>query len=121
MTGYSYSMPICASRPPAIELSTGLTDDACTRTSTSLSAGTGAGRSSRRAGAVSGRSRVTPRMAVWSVVLMVLGLSRRVGTQHWDRRSRKYYSVINDLSCYIVLMASSDPAPTAPPGILDEH
>src|SRR4051812_19952348 len=62
MTGYSYCTPICASRPAAIELSTGLTEEACTRTSTSLSAGVGSGRSSRRAGAVSGASRVMARM-----------------------------------------------------------
>src|SRR5215217_5949876 len=62
MTGYSYWTPIWASSPAAIELSTGLTEEACTRTSTSLSAGTGSDRSSRRAGAVSAESRVMARM-----------------------------------------------------------
>src|SRR4051812_18647193 len=62
MTGYSYSTPIWASMPAAIELSTGLTEEACTRTSTSLSAGVGWGRSSRRAGAVLAESRVMARM-----------------------------------------------------------
>src|SRR4051794_36974967 len=62
MTGYSYSTPYWASRPEAIEWSTGLTEEACTRTSTSLSAGVGAGRSSRRAGAVSAALRVMARM-----------------------------------------------------------
>src|SRR5215207_833480 len=47
-----------------MELSTGLTDEACTRTRISLSAGVGCGRSSRRAGWVSAESRVTARMAV---------------------------------------------------------
>src|SRR3954452_17304944 len=63
MTGYSYSTPIWASMPAAIPLSTGLTEDACTRTSTSLSAGVGAGRSSRRAGAVRWLSTVMARMS----------------------------------------------------------
>src|SRR4051794_26040300 len=62
MTGYSYCTPIWASRPAAIELSTGFTEEACTRTSTSLSAGVGSGRSSRSAGAVSAESRVMARM-----------------------------------------------------------
>src|SRR3954454_22980075 len=62
MTGYSYCTPIWASRPAAIELSTGFTEEACTRTSTSLSAGVGWGRSSRRAGAVLAESRVMARM-----------------------------------------------------------
>src|SRR3954465_12506235 len=52
-----------ASMPAAIPLSTGLTEDACTRTSTSLSAGVGAGRSSRRAGAVPWLSTVMARMS----------------------------------------------------------
>src|SRR3954447_16628168 len=65
MTGYSYWTPIWASRSAAIELSTGLAEEACTRTSTSLSAGAGSGRSSRRAGVVSAESRVMARM-VWS-------------------------------------------------------
>src|SRR3954466_12771980 len=65
MTGYSYCTPIWASRPAAIELSTGFAEEACTRTSTSLSAGVGSGRSSRRAGVVSAESRVMARM-VWS-------------------------------------------------------
>src|SRR3954449_1401589 len=62
MTGYSYWAPILASMPAAIPLSTGLTEEACTRTSTSLSAGVGSGRSSRRAGAVPAESRVMARM-----------------------------------------------------------
>jgi hypothetical protein len=47
-----------------IALSTGLTEDACTRTSTSFSAGVGAGRSSRRAGEVRWLSTVMARMGV---------------------------------------------------------
>src|SRR3954469_14841104 len=62
MTGYSYCTPIWASRPAAIELSTGFTEEACTRTSTSFSPGVGSGRSSRRAGAVSAESRLMARM-----------------------------------------------------------
>src|SRR4051794_33696949 len=62
MTGYSYSTPIWASRPAAIELSTGFAEEACTRTSTSFSARAGVGRSSRRAGAVSAALRVMARM-----------------------------------------------------------
>src|SRR3954447_9204318 len=62
MTGYSYWTPIWASRSAAIELSTGLTEETCTRTSTSLSAGVGSGRSSRRAAVVSAESRVMARM-----------------------------------------------------------
>src|SRR4051794_32935931 len=62
MTGYSYSTPIWASRPAAIELSTGFAEEACTRTSTSFSARAGVGRSSRRAGAVSAELRVMARM-----------------------------------------------------------
>src|SRR5512133_4154537 len=53
MTGNSYSTPARLSSPLAIELSTGLTEEACTRTSTSVGAGVGAGRSSRSAGGVS--------------------------------------------------------------------
>src|SRR5512133_3339709 len=53
MTGNSYSTPARLSSPLAIELSTGLTEEACTRTSTSFGAGVGAGRSSRSAGGVS--------------------------------------------------------------------
>jgi hypothetical protein len=45
--------PICLSIPVAIELSAGLAEEACTRTSTSFGAGVGAGRSSRRPGGVS--------------------------------------------------------------------
>src|SRR3954463_12309059 len=52
-----------ASMPAAIPLSTGLTEEACTRTSTWLSAGAGAGRSSRRAGAVPWLSTVMARMS----------------------------------------------------------
>src|SRR5215217_5654105 len=48
--------------PAAIELSTGLTDEACTRTRISVSAGIGSGRSLRRAGWVSDASRVMARM-----------------------------------------------------------
>src|SRR3954447_4453501 len=66
MTGYSYWTPIWASMPAAIELSTGLTEEACTRTSTSLSAGVGAGRSSRTARGVSAASRVMARMVLVS-------------------------------------------------------
>src|SRR5512133_2261751 len=53
MTGNSYSTPARLSSPLAIELSTGLTEEACTRTSTSFGAGVGAGRSWRSAGGVS--------------------------------------------------------------------
>jgi hypothetical protein len=53
MTGNSYSIPICLSIPLAIESSTGLIEEACTRTSTSFGAGVGAGRSSRSAAGVS--------------------------------------------------------------------
>src|SRR2546428_10554819 len=59
MTGKSYSTPICFSKPAAIELSAGFTEDARTRTSTSFAAGVGAGRSSRRTGAVSESFSVT--------------------------------------------------------------
>src|SRR5215207_4619552 len=59
MTGNSYSIPICLSIPAAIPLSAGLTEEACTRTSTSFGAGVGAGRSSRSRGGVSKASRVT--------------------------------------------------------------
>src|SRR5215218_5273056 len=55
-----------ASIPAAIALSTGLTEEACTLTSTSLPAEVGTGRSSRRPGGVSGLSMVTARMAVSS-------------------------------------------------------
>src|SRR4051812_15383073 len=44
--------------PAAMELSTGLTEDAWTRTSTSRGPGVGAGRSSRRAGDAPASSRV---------------------------------------------------------------
>src|SRR5215211_6869307 len=64
MTGYSYWTPIWASRPAAIELSTGLTEEACTRTTTWLSAGIGSGRSSRSRGAASGLSSVIARIVV---------------------------------------------------------
>src|SRR5688572_15752053 len=50
MTGYSYSTPIWASMPAAMLLSTGLAEEACTRTSTSPGPGFGVGRSSRAAG-----------------------------------------------------------------------
>src|SRR5215211_2435403 len=62
MTGYSCSTPIRARIPAAIALSTGLTEEACTRTSTSFSAGVGSGRSSRTAGGVSGPLTVTARI-----------------------------------------------------------
>src|SRR5215211_2853361 len=115
-------MPIWASMPAAIELSTGLTDEACTRTSTSLSAGRGTGRSSRRAGGVSGPSRVTARVVVWSVVLMgVVGPLGGSGRFTVVVSRRKYYSAINDWCWYIVSMAASKSAPPAPSSILDEH
>ena len=46
--------------PAAIALSTGFAEEACTRTSTSLAPGAGAGRSSRAAGGVPNASSVTP-------------------------------------------------------------
>src|SRR5277367_6544148 len=58
MTGNSCAMPICLSIPAAIELSTGLAEEAWTRTSTSFGASVGAGRSSRSLGGVSNESRV---------------------------------------------------------------
>src|SRR4051812_24777477 len=64
-------MPIWASIPAAIELSTGFTDDACTRTSTSLSAGVGSARSSFTTGAVSGLFKVMARMGSPSVAISV--------------------------------------------------
>jgi hypothetical protein len=51
--------PICLSRPAAIEMSAGVAEEACTRTSTSFGVGMGAGRSSRSAGRVSKESMVT--------------------------------------------------------------
>src|SRR4051812_44427086 len=48
-----------ASIPAAIEVSTGLTDDACTRTSTSPGPGVGVDKSSRLAGCVPASLRVT--------------------------------------------------------------
>src|SRR3954471_9582984 len=54
-----------ASMPAAIELSAGLAEEACTRTSTSFAAGAGSGKSSRTAGGVSAELRVMARM-VWS-------------------------------------------------------
>jgi hypothetical protein len=54
-------MPLRA--PAAMKASTGLTDDACTRTSSWSSASSGAGRSSRSAGAASKLSKMNPRIA----------------------------------------------------------
>src|SRR4051795_3644654 len=54
-----------ASMPAAIELSAGVAEEACTRTSTSFAAGAGSGKSSRTAGGVSAELRVMARM-VWS-------------------------------------------------------
>src|SRR5215210_8846013 len=68
-TGNSCST-ISLSIPTAMELSTGFTEEALTRTSTSLSAGVGAGRSSRRPGEESKSSRV---MALMVCVLSFLG------------------------------------------------
>src|SRR3954453_18479490 len=59
MAGNSYSTPICLSIPAAIPLSTGLTDDPCTRTRTSFGPSVGAGRSSRSTGGVSNAVIVT--------------------------------------------------------------
>src|SRR4051812_19823225 len=53
-----------ASIPAAIELSTGLTEEACTRTTTWSPAGVRSGRSSRSRGAVSGLSSVIARIVV---------------------------------------------------------
>lgn len=52
VTGYSCSTPMPASIPAAMELSTGLADDACTRTSTSRGPGVGVARSAPAAGGV---------------------------------------------------------------------
>src|SRR5437763_11715122 len=66
MTGKSYSTPICLSRPAAIELSAGVAEEACTRTSTSFGVGVGAGRSSRSAGRL--RTRPWSRLALADVL-----------------------------------------------------
>src|SRR5215210_4754061 len=68
-TGNSWAT-MSFSIPAAMELSTGLTEEALTRTSTSLSASVGAGRSSRRPGEESKSSRV---MALMVCVFFFLG------------------------------------------------
>src|SRR5215208_2707690 len=87
MTGYSYWTPIWASIPAAIELSTGLTEEACTRTSTSLLPRLGPGRSSRSAGAVSAESRVMARMSPVSLAAHEAAADgeRAGGTQDSER------------------------------------
>src|SRR4051812_25170606 len=117
MTGYSYCTPIWASRPAAIDASTGLTEEACTRTSTSLSAGVGSGRSSRKAGWVSGASRVMARMSIsW-----VAGSCR-------PDDNLPYSTIISGtlygparLEGPTMTPARTDQTTTDPASILDEH
>src|SRR5829696_6556089 len=105
-----------ASRPAAIEPSTGLTEEARTRTSTSLAAGVGSGRSSRAAGGVSGSLSVMARMSVsWDSYVSASADSISCSTIDGDRlyadaRSR------TDMT-----PGRTHPTTTAPTSILDEH
>src|SRR4051812_46313385 len=100
-----------ASMPAAMLLSTGLAEDACTRTSTSPEPGVGAATSSRTAGGVP---------ASLSVTAFMSGSPRGSGREGQEFIDRiRSYRDINDRQCYILAMTAEPPSP--PAGVIEER